>query len=166
MHVYIMHGVGGAKFSAGMDKLGKLLRTIPGVTVAETFSHTDEVAIGTAIRLLPPKDKVAIIGHSGGAGEATVVAANVAPRKIALVVCFDASVWMKKVPIGPNVQHLISFYARSLYNPFGRQLITTTAGWKGDFLSKRVYCRHSEVDDQADLHFIVFGAMTTLAASP
>ncbi len=107
VNVYIMYGLGGPLFSAGMEVvLGKNLRLIPGVKCPPTFGYTEGDYIANQIKKQPKGELTVVIGHSMGASTATYIS-DKAP--IDLLVLYDLAGHAPS-KIGANVKHCIDIY--------------------------------------------------------
>jgi hypothetical protein len=130
----MLYGQGGLGFSFGFRAtLGSELSRL-GHDVSYWYANTPGDVIA-AIRKLPTKEKLGLIGYSNGANGVTWAAGgwgsgtpNLNWRTIDLMVGYDPTVWAPLTPIGTNVKRAICYHQTGLLWPtsfFGR------AQWTG-----------------------------------
>ncbi len=107
VYVYVMYGLGGAMFSAGMEVvLAGNLRITKNVFCPPTFQFTEWREIVKAIKQQPIGSKTVVIGHSMGAAAATFVTDEV---PVDLLVLYDLA-GMAPSAIGENTKRCIDIY--------------------------------------------------------
>jgi pimeloyl-ACP methyl ester carboxylesterase len=100
----------GVVTSRGMYWLADRLRALPGVDVA-TYQWADFQKARQSILFeeLDPKNKIALIGYSGGGSRATYIASMEPQPKIDLLVLYDPSPKWQMAPIYHNVKKAICY---------------------------------------------------------
>lgn len=108
VYVYVMYGLGGRLFSAGMEDIlaATIRQAIPGVVCPPTRGYTQWESIVNDIRKQPKGSRTVVIGHSMGAASATYVA-NTVP--VDLAVLYDLA-GQAPSRIGPNTGRVIDIY--------------------------------------------------------
>lgn len=106
-YVYIMYGLGGRLFSAGMeDVLGANLRRLPDTVVPKTRGFREWRDIVDEIKNQPEGSTTIVIGHSMGAASATYVTDYV---PVDLLVLYDLAGSAPSM-IGKNTGNVIDIY--------------------------------------------------------
>ena len=106
-YVYIMYGLGGRLFSAGMeDVLGANLRTLPNIVCPPTRQYYQWESIVDEIKNQPKNSKTIVIGHSLGAAKATLISDHV---PVDLVVLYDLA-GAAPSKVGKNTGRCIDIY--------------------------------------------------------
>lgn len=106
-YVYVMYGLGGRLFSAGMeDVLAREIRKLPNVVCPPTVSFKSWESLINEIKKQPKGSKTVVIGHSMGAASATYITDYV---YVDLLVLYDLA---GKVPsrLGSNTGRCIDIY--------------------------------------------------------
>lgn len=121
LRVYVlrggMFGWDGPVTSAGMDSLAKQIAAIPDTTVS-VHNWSDYYAVAAAIYTsLPPSDRLAIVGYSGGGLYAAVISRMIKGRIVDLIVALDPSPAMPVTqnPLGGNVLKAICYHNQAPY---------------------------------------------------
>lgn len=148
IYVYIMYGLGGRLFSAGMeDVLGATIRaSVQGVVCPPTRGYTEWQSILSDIRKQPKGSKTVVIGHSMGAGSATYVS-NAVP--VDLVVLYDLA---GQVPtrIGPNAGRVIDIYD-TVVDMVPEWRVEAQPGYENRIVRWTSQYGHTGQDDSLDL---------------
>lgn len=128
MKVFLLHGgifsTDGIVTSVGMNGLASMLRRLPGVGDVRTYLWGNWRTTYNDIMALDPKEKVVVIGYSGGGVKATWVAngwfgsgsypKDASPRpRIDLMVLYDPSPKWAMMPVGENVARAICYHNAS-----------------------------------------------------
>jgi pimeloyl-ACP methyl ester carboxylesterase len=158
-YVYVMYGLGGAMFSAGMEYvLAANVRKLPNVVCPETRSWSQWESIANEIKKQPKGSRTVVVGHSMGAATATYVT-DLVP--VDLLVLYDLA---GKVPskLGKNTAKCIDIYD-TIPDLVPEWRVEAVAGYEKRI--DRWYSQHGHTgqDDSVDLMRKVIAEIKKLA---
>lgn len=160
VHAYTIYGAG--PHLPGMERLASELRRVPGVAAPPTYDWTARAKIISAIKEAPTSDKLVLIGHSCGANDVTIICNDVAPREVALAVCFNLTFFYSILPFGVNVASMMEFYGWNFFDAFGQPMATFDPSFAGKKLIQYSADSHTTVEDDQKLHDLVINAVKGL----
>lgn len=164
LKIYVMYGLGGRMWSAGMeDNLAKKLRALgPHVEVPPTYSWTSYNDIIKDINgKVPLGTQVAVIGHSMGGNAATWIAAG-ARRAISLLVAYDPTVWSSVTPIPSRVKTAIGIHGNDPWSWVGKARLSRAVGSTVKLTTIETNDPHVAIDDDNALHAKTIAAVKEL----
>lgn len=100
-------GPDGYVTSGGLVSFAKELERLKDTKV-RIYTWDQYLQVDAAIKMVPPEDKVVVLGYSGGGSRATYLQA-----RIDLMVLWDPSPAWQMEPLRPNVKRVISFFNRN-----------------------------------------------------
>ena len=117
--VVLLHGLGGASTSPGIDRLHDEVKAIsPDIAVLTVYDQSQWQAAEAAIKKYTV-EKLVVIGYSMGANATTFIADALKPRKVSLLVAIQPTVWENADPVGTNVDRAIEVYNPTFANTAG-----------------------------------------------
>lgn len=160
INVYVMYGLGGRLFSAGMeDVLAATIRaTVSDVNCPRTRSWSEWESIVNEIKTQPKTDKTVVIGHSLGAATATYVTDYV---PVDLLVLYDLA---GKAPskLGKNTKHCMDIHD-TVFDLVPEWRVQPVKGYESRI--ERIQSRfgHTGVDDSLQIAKMVIEKIQKLA---
>lgn len=162
MKCIVMYGLGGATYSGGMNILADKLRAIPTDTPAPVDFQSWQILVPT---IKFSTSKIVLIGHSMGANAASWIADAVYPRRISLIVSFDAGgIFTGKKLIRDNVDRVINIVSNNWTNWLGHGSLKGESGYPGTIIRISTSDTHVAVDDDSVLQAIAVNAVRGLKA--
>lgn len=165
LKIYVMYGLGGRMWSAGMeDNLAQKLRALgPHVEVPPSYRWSSYNSIIADINgKVPLGTQVAVIGHSMGGNAATWIA-NGARRAINLLVAYDPTVWSSVQPLPPRVKTAIGIHGNDFWSWVGKAYLSKAAGNTTTKLTTiETNDPHVAIDDDNALHAKTIAAVKEL----
>ncbi|GEM_PF-2342846 len=146
----------GGSYSLGMDTLGlKIAKLDPRMIVRPTFGFTETARIVSLIQLLPRDALIGLAGHSMGVHTICDVAKQIAPRRVALLAGFDATIWAPLTELGSNVDRAVSIQGTNIFSLVGHKPLTPGPLFRGKIEYFKTSLRHELLDDDPALEGLI-----------